>query len=201
MKIKLIVFSTLFFFISCWAFSQTFMHSLGGTVSVLSAHVKVPSATPGFGYPYSEEYNLALVQYATTYFPRINFETGGNSSFSIGVPLAIGLGSASDVRGANSGVFFSYDLPAVADLNIGYKSSVENERSFGYFFGGGFGYNHVGIALSSGSEKITSYGPLVHAGTKFKMGRSGSLFTGLYYKFGLESQKYKTFGIQILSDL
>ena len=142
-----------------------------------------------------------MEELAATYFPRINFETGDNASFSVGVPIALGAGIASDANNENSGVYFSYDFSAMADYNIGEGSTETTEKRFGYFFGGGFGYGHVNFALSSDLEKINSYGPLIHAGARFKIGNMGGITTGLYYKFGLEPMKFTTFGIQVLADL
>lgn len=176
------------------------MQSAGGTVSVLSAHVKIPGANPLWGSPYAEEYNFAMVQTGATYFPRLNFLETQNSSLSIGMPISLGFGSASNTSDDSKGVFFSYDLPVIADYNIGLRSTSENEKNFGFFFGAGFGYNHVGLALSSGSEKISSYGPLAHTGARFNMNRT-ALTLGFFYKMGMETQKYKTFGFQVLADL
>lgn len=189
------------FFLPATVHAQKFKHSVGGTVFVIGAKgTRNVTTTLGFSHP--EQYNFIMESVGVTYFPRINFETGANASFSIGIPLSIGAGVASDFNNENTGIYFAYDVPVIADYNLGRGSTAETEKKFGYFLGAGFGYGYVNIALDAASQKVNSYGPLVHGGTRFQMGgRGGGLTIGLYYKQGLESWKYKTVGIQVLSDL
>ena len=188
-------------------YSQTFMHSVGGTISVLGSKGEILT-TDFLGIPYYKSYNFIMEAVALTYFPRLNFETGNKSSFSVGIPLSLGIGAASDINKENSGVYFSYDLPVIADFNIGLGATRENEKRFGYFLGAGFGYGHVSLALTSGSEKINSYGPIGHGGVRFKIGSIDSnrgfgkdIVIGLFYKPRLDKYKFKTFGVQVLTDL
>ncbi len=200
MKTRPLMFLFFLFFLIGKVNAQSIHHSIGGTISVMGS--KGETITPGFlGYSIIKQYNFIMSKYELTYFPKVNFETGGNSSLSVGIPLSLGIGSASDANKENKGVYFSYDLPLIADLNIGMGSTEENEKQFGYFIGVGFGYSHVSLSLISGSEKISSYGPIIHGGFRFKMGNTSNIVIGLFFKPGLESNKYKTGGIQVLTDL
>jgi len=187
----------MFFLLYSDTYSQKIKHSVGGTVIVLGAHVK----TPLRGTVFYREYSFIMEEVALTYFPRINFETGNNTAFSIGIPVAVGAGIASDANNDNSGVYFSYDVSAIADYNIGKGATETTEKRFGYFLGAGFSYGYVNLALTTDLNKISSYGPLIHAGARFGIGSSHGITTGLYYKFGLESMKFTTVGIQVLADL
>ena len=182
------------------AYSQIFKHSVGATILVIGSKGQI-AQKDFLGMSYLKSYNFIMEAVEVTYFPRLNFELGYNSSFSIGAPISIGIGAASDINKENSGVYFSYSLPVMADLNLGLGAVEETEKRFGYFLGGGFGYGYVNLELTSGSSKISSYGPLAHGGVRFKIGNTGSITTGLFYKQGLETLKYKTFGIQVLADL
>ncbi len=48
---------------------------------------------------------------------------------SVGFPVGIGVGIVSNSLAGDVGVSFAYDLPAVADYNIGFKSTSENEKN------------------------------------------------------------------------
>lgn len=203
-KLLILSFGQLLIFVGM-VHAQTFEHAVGATISVVGSKGEVTYNVPMTG-PYKKKYNFIMEKYELTYFPRVNFELGTNSSFSAGLPLSFGGGMAKDVVYDKAGFYFSYDIPILADINFGLGATEESERSFGYFLGGGFGYNHIGFSLIEGLDKINSYGPIAHGGFRIKSGNGPGWFGkgvtfGLTYKYGLESYHYKTGGIQILIDL
>lgn len=179
------------------ASAQQLMHSFGLTLSVLQGTLQEGAGS-------SESF--AVEQNNLTYFPRFNFVENENSSISVGAPIGIGIGITTNTYGNDAGVLFSYDLPLVVDYNIGCKSTMENDRNFGGYFGVGFGYNKVTISESSYSDfNGSSYGPLFRAG--FRFGSSSEswnghgLTAGAYYKIGIDKNKLYTIGFNVLYDL
>jgi hypothetical protein len=172
------------------------MHSFGLTLSVLQGTLHQGLSSETFGV---EENNF-------TWFPRYNFIESENSSVSIGAPVGVGIGLVTNTIGNDAGILFSYDLPVAIDYNIGCKSTKENDRTFGGYFGAGFGYNKVIITGSSYSDfNGSSYGPLFRAG--FRLGSANeswnghAITAGVFYKMGLEKDKLHTIGFNVLMDL
>lgn len=177
--------------------AQQLMHSFGLSISVLQGTLHQDAVN------YE---SFAVEQNNLTYFPRFNFVENENSSISVGAPIGVGIGIATNTYGGDAGVIFSYDLPLVIDYNIGCKSTMENDRNFGGYFGVGFGYNKVNISESSYSNfDGTSYGPLFRAGFRFGSSREGwnghGLSAGAYYKIGIDKGKLTTIGFNVLYDL
>lgn len=171
------------------------MHSVGGTISVLSGTVTTPGETSSF----------SMMQTNITYFPRYNFIENENSSVSVGAPIGAGIGIASNMYGDDAGVSFAFDLPLVVDYNLGFKSTSEISNYFGGYFGVGFGYYHVSITGSQYSNfDGSTYGPLVRGGVRIGSANESwgdhGLTIGLFYKKGLEETKFNTFGFNVLYD-
>ena len=193
---KLLIIICIFFFSINRVTAQKLMHSFGLTLSVLQGTLH-----QGLGYE-----TFGVEQNNVTWFPRYNFIEGENSSVSIGAPVGVGIGLATNTIGNDAGILFSYDLPVVLDYNIGCKSTVDNDRTFGGYFGAGFGYNKVIISGSSYSDfNGSSYGPLIRAGFRFgstnESWNGHALTAGVYYKVGLEKDKLHTIGFNVLMDL
>jgi hypothetical protein len=177
--------------------AQQLMHSFGLTISVLQGTLQQGAGnSESFGV---EQNNL-------TYFPRYNFVENENSSISVGAPIGIGIGLVTNTYGNDVGVLFSYDLPLVIDYNIGCKSTKDNDKNFGGYFGVGFGYNKVNISGSSYSDfDGSSYGPLFRAGFRFGSSNESwnghGITAGAYYKIGIDQSKLYTIGFNVLYDL
>ena len=184
--------TVLFFLVCCLAgnrlSAQSFMHGYGATISVLSAP------------------DITLSQTNVCYFPRYNFVENENSSVSIGMPVGIGIGISSNTYGNDAGVAFAFDVPAVIDYNIGCKSTPDNDRNFGGYFGAGFGYYKVFISQSAYSDFTgATYGPMARAGVRFSSSNESwkghGVTVGMFYKKGLEKLKFTTIGFNVLVDL
>jgi hypothetical protein len=174
--------------------SQEFMQSAGASVSIMHSHGSFDGVTE----------SLDFVLTDLTYFPRINLVSDNHSSISLGLPVSVGVGFASDYTSNGKGVYWAFDLPLVADYNLGSKSTSANQEKFGGYFGAGFGYTYTNWTFSgSSTPHANSYGPLIRGG--FRFGFPGSeisegLTVGLFYKLGLEKEKYKTYGFTVLVD-
>jgi len=174
-----------------------FMHSFGGSVDVMWAKIG----------PEGYQDNVTFVFKDLNYFPRYNIVENGNSSISLGAPLGLGFGSVSNFSNGTSSLYFAVDAPLVADYNFGWKSTTDNNSRVGGYVGGGFGYRYTSFSYSDayygdGGFHANSYGPLIRGGVRLGMGGSDmGLTLGLFYKVGLEKEKYKTIGINVLVDL
>ncbi|MEP7372684.1 MAG: hypothetical protein ABI675_04795 [Chitinophagaceae bacterium] len=184
------------FFVIADINTQRFMQGYGATISVLTGKVRTSGST----------YNYALQQTTLTYFPRYNFIENENSSVSIGAPVGIGIGIATNTYGDDAGIAFAYDLPVVLDYNIGCKSTIDNEQTFGGYLGLGFGYYKVSISNSQYSDfKGATYGPIFRGGVRIGSAKESwkghGLTIGVYYKKGLEKDKLTTIGFNVLLDV
>ncbi len=179
--------------ISHMAISQSFMHSVGATISVLDG-----KSTDG------NDNSVSLMQTNLSYFLRYNFVEYDNASLSLGFPVGVGIGIAKNLYD-DYGVSFAYDIPAVLDYNIGYKSTPDNDSRVGGYIGAGFGYYGVTVSKSSYSDfSARSYGPLIRAGFRFSTPRDREngrgVTIGVFYKKGLETEKFNTYGCNIYYD-
>lgn len=184
--------------IAVMSHGQRLMHAVGGDVSIINKSSELVN-----GYRTN---SLTLTQTNACYFPRYNFIENENSSVSVGMPLSIGVGITRSTYGDDAGVSFAYNIPLVVDYNFGCKSTSETESNFGGYVGAGFGYNHFSVSGSEYSNLSgSSYGPIARAGIRFGSqinSFNGQAITlGLYYKPGLGTDKWKTYGVHVLLDL
>ncbi len=176
--------------------AQSLMHSFGATMTLLTGQQ---------ADSYSSS-RLTMTQTYLSYFPRYNFVEGGNSSISIGAPVGLGVGLATNTYGGDIGVAFSYDLPLVIDYNIGFKSSYENDGTFGGYLAAGFAYNYVSVSASKYSDfKTTTYGPIFRGGVRIgsvqeSWGGHG-ITIGVFYKKDLQENPFDSFGMNVYYDL
>jgi hypothetical protein len=189
---RTILILVLCYFITEKNFAQSFMHGIGANVSVINAKINTQN----------DKYTFTMMVTHFSYFPRLNISESENRSFSVGFPLGAGIGILNNGQGNGSGIAWGVDLPVAADYNLGCGSTPENEDRFGGYFGAGFGYLYTGWSDGSGSSKAITYGPLARAGIRFSSSRASWRVTvGIFYKIGLESEKYKTFGFNVISEL
>lgn len=191
---KIILFLCLFLALGVSNSMAQLYHSFGANISILSWNESQSSSN-----------RSTLMQTSFTYFPRLNILERDNSSVSVGVPLSLGIGIASDVYG-DAGVVFAFDIPVVLDYNFGLRSNMDNENNFGGYLGAGFGYNRVSISKSSYSDfNGSSFGPLFRGGVRIGSSNENwgdhGITVGIYYKIGLEKSKMTGFGFNVLYDL
>jgi hypothetical protein len=173
---------------------QEFMQSAGVAFSIMNTQISNQY----------EKYSSTLEFANLTYFPRYIFIESKNTSFSGGIPIGVGLGFASSGAGGSDGVYWGIDLPAVFDYNIGRRSTSNNDSKFGTYFGAGFGYAFTNWSDGSSAQHVNSYGPLIRSGIRFGVGDEQhpdwALSIGISFKYGLEAQNYKTYGISVMID-
>jgi hypothetical protein len=191
---KRTVVALLAIFIFATSEAQSFMHGVG-TGTLLST-AKDANFT-AFG--------------TLLYNPRFSFAETESSSFSIGIPLTLGLAGSytyDNYAGVQNNSRFMVNAPLIFDFNMGAGSSKESEDRFGWFAGGGFGLN-VGSFYTDeiydpetgnytgGQKTHTSFGPAVNGGVRFAVGQgTHNIEVLLSYMKGLNDLKPNTIGIQ-----
>lgn len=130
--------------------AQNFLHSAGANISVVFAQIETP---------YLKESFTMQVNHIS-WFPRYTVMEGENFSLSVGSPLGAGVNLLTDNSGGG-GVSWGFDVPLVADYNMGCMSTPDNESGFGGYLGAGFGYMYTSYKLNtSETDNVTTYGPM-----------------------------------------
>lgn len=174
------------------SFSQSFMQGIGANISIVTADINNDY----------EQYQFAMTMAHFTYYPRWSFAEYDNSSFTIGFPIAAGIGFVKDAFGDGGGITWGADAPVALDYNIGLQSTPDNEQNFGGYIGAGFGYMYTGLNMGDGASHFSTYGPVARGGIRFSSGQGRwNTTVGIFFKPGLETAKYKTFGFNVLIDL
>lgn len=172
--------------------AQSLMHGIGANMSVVFAKIETPFV--------KETFTMQVTH--LSYFPRYTLTEAENTSISVGSPLGAGVNIMSDGYGS-AGLSWGFELPVVLDYNIGCMSYPENEAGFGTYFGAGFSYMYTNYKLyDDENNQVKTYGPVARAGIRFASG-GGRWHTtvGLFYKVGMEAQKFKTLGFNVYMDL
>jgi hypothetical protein len=190
------IFASIAIFICALQGQAQVKHSVGG--GFLYGTGKIPADVEG------EYEKPTILGYGIFYHPRYNLTESDNSAISVGFPITFGIsGSVNSQTGSSLSI--TADLPLTIDYNFGGGASSSSEgEGFGGFVGAGFGYTYSNqstyyeMAGGAGYEhmKGTSYGPLAQAGIRAPIGDK-SYFLRVFYKMGLETQKFKTFGLAI----
>ena len=155
-----------------------FSHSVGASLFLVSANQGISATSWGI-----------------TYYPRYTV----SSSFSVGVPLSLGLaGSYNSQDGASSGSSITVQLPIVADYNYGLGSSEKSDDSkFGFYVGAGLGYFSTTYTDDLGGGSVTATGPYAHSGIRFNI-KDHAYDFGASYHAGLSGDKASIIGIRLL---
>ncbi|WP_290792748.1 hypothetical protein [Flavihumibacter sp. UBA7668] len=193
--ILLVVFLCGFYDIS---FSQSFQHGAGT------------------GYAHQSGNGSDGTEYVTLlYSPRIRFAETDNSSFTIGIPVSLGLAggfSYSSSLGNTSTFQYLIHAPLMINYNSVAGSSKNTSKRFGYFGGAGFGLNYGNFRVveliddQTGfpyydyrSKTRTSFGPSANAGLRFGVGRqTRSIEVLISYMKGLSGDNPHYLGLGAL---
>ncbi|MFT3702604.1 MAG: hypothetical protein QM802_09550 [Agriterribacter sp.] len=181
-------------------FSQSFMHGVG--VGVCITDIPNAGVNPGIAF---------------TYAPRVNFVETEALSVSVGVPVSIGFtGSKSpgtfNVVGSSDTYtsHFMLNAPAIINLNIGAGSTKRNNKRFGFFVGGGFGYHYGGYSQKDDdpddflfttytNKYSSSYGPAGNIGLRFAVGsHQKTIEARLSYMKAISESKMSAYGVTAL---
>ena len=103
---------------------------------------------------------------------------------------------------------FMFNAPLIINLNVGAGSTKENEKRFGFFVGGGFGYHygHFNViktdeygSIYVGDATLTTYGPAANAGFRIAVGsHQKNIETRFNYMKGMNEGKPSIFGMAAL---
>jgi hypothetical protein len=145
-----------------------------------------------------------ILGYGIFVHPRFNVTETESGAVSIGIPATLGFSGTVNSREGGS-MSITADLPVTADYNFGAGSTEDNESGFGGFIGAGFGYTYTnqtydysipGATVGYEQLKGSTYGPLVNAGIRASI-TDKTYFLRVFYKIGLEKEKFKTFGASV----
>jgi hypothetical protein len=176
--------------------AQKIMHSLGAGVNL---DIQKITQTNPFSTPPNKTTTESFFHVSGDYMFRYNVTETENSSVSLGAPIAVGFGSVSDGLTDAAGLFFATDLSLAAFYNSGLKSTKENESNFGYFLGAGASYGHISIYYDKVTTNINTYGPIVYTGIRFPI-KNQIASVGLFFRYGVDKTKIKTFGLKLMRD-
>lgn len=177
------------------AYSQSFTHGVGSSLFL--------------DKPKDQDMGVSA---GLTYAPRFNFLERDEMSLSIGVPMTVGfsgsIGGGSVSSGDRDPLSLMLDAPLILNLNLGCGSSLESERGFGFFVGGGFGYHYGAVNDSRKDEYGISYndkkkgstmGPAGNVGVRFSVGAEAqSAEVKLGYMKGMNDSKLQIYSLTLL---
>ncbi len=135
----------------------TFTQSIGFKYFIGSEKIKtVNTDDSGFIYSITENnYN----PYSVLFSPRINvLQFEEHSTLSVGTHAAIGIVTYTE---ATRNINLVIDFPIVAEYNFGVTSNPDNESSFGFYLGGGYGLHKSAVF-----DKLLT-GPIAAGGIRF----------------------------------
>lgn len=180
-----------------FGFSQSFMHGAGVGVFIADA-------------PNTDVTAAGVL----TYSPRVNFVEAEALSVSIGIPLSIGFSGSYNYNynsyygsAESNTIRFMFNAPAIVNLNVGAGSTKDNEKRFGFFVGGGFGYHYGtytkeyidGDYISYGEGYTGSFGPAGNVGLRFAVGsHQKNIEARLSYMKAISESKTAVYGIAAL---
>lgn len=162
------------------------------------------------------EYSVKLRQFGIVYGARVNILAWSFGSVSIGSPIMLGFSTTSNYRSVDfngtkrdtivglRGTRLAFELPLLADLNIGLYSAAEDlrKKKFGIYVGAGYVYSYTKLRTSVGNVIFDGFDPCVRAG--IRMGESwerrfsiGFSMRGNFSNNGSP----RTYGIQLLKEL
>jgi hypothetical protein len=175
--------------------AQKMMHSVGASANLNTQKVTIPSR-----YLIPERKIIQTVFYTSgDYFFRYNIKESDINSVCIGVPIAFGFGTANDPNNDEAGLFLGANISMGVFYNNGLKSTRNNENKFGYFVGGGISYGYIGLYYDKKTNNITTYGPMIYSGIRLPVLKQ-VLSIGLFFRYGLETEKLKTYGLKLMRD-
>jgi hypothetical protein len=156
-------------------------------------------------------YHLQLRQFGLVYTLRAELFQWKGGSVSIASPMMLGVGftgnyNSTDVNSSGtklkegiSGSYLAFELPVVADLNIGMHSAADEKGSFGFYLGAGYAYSYTKLHTSVGKVPFDGFDPLVRVG--IRMGRNWETRWGLAFSIRGARNSTRMYGLQLLKEL
>jgi hypothetical protein len=206
--------------ISIQASSQKLSHSIGLEYvfpgdGIRTSRIVLPSY-------WSEYASTKLTRVSITYFPRYTMIGKKEFSFSMGMPITLGIGfpvsTTSFQPSYSSSVAFpetgktkprlAAEIPVIADINIGKGASVKSKSDMGAFIGGGYAFNYASFYLPGGLYHTGALLPYAHGG--IRIGSKKMFSFGVTYRPGTHREREgyigtedraASWGIMVLRDL
>jgi len=157
-------------------------------------------------------YTMRVKQIGIVYSIRKDLIKWKWGSVSIGSPMMLGVsftnryrsidfdGTKRDTIQGKKGGHLAFEIPIVADLNIGlHSASDESRRSLGIYVGGGYQYSYTKIFTSVGKVPFDSFDPVLRAG--IRMGQVWETRWSLGFNIRGVSGGNRTYSIHWLKEL
>lgn len=157
-------------------------------------------------------YTMRVKQIGIVYSIRKDLLTWRWGSISIGSPMMLGLsftnryrsidfnGTKRDTIEGKKGAHLAFEIPIVADLNIGlHSASDDSRRSLGLYVGGGYQYSFTKVYTSVGKIPFDSFDPVLRAG--IRMGKAWQTRWSLGFNMRGVSTGHRTYSIHWLKEL
>lgn len=157
-------------------------------------------------------YTMRVKQIGIVYSIRKDLISWRGGSVSIGSPVMLGIsftnryrsidfdGTKNDTIQGKKGGHLAFEIPLVADFNIGlHSASDDSRRSLGLYVGGGYQYSYTKVYTSVGKVPFDSFDPVFRAG--LRMGKSWETRWSLGFNMRGVSGGNRTYSIHWLKEL
>ena len=157
-------------------------------------------------------YTMRVQQFGFVYTIRKDLIQWRGGSVSIGSPMMLGFsftnhyksydfnGTKTDTVLGKKGGYLAFEIPVVADLNIGlHSASDESKNSFGIYVGGGYQYSYTKILTSVGKIPLAGFDAVLRAG--LRMGKAWENRWSLGFNMRGVSTSNRTYSIHWLKEL
>lgn len=198
--------------ISAGAFAQNSGVDQGFGLSVSVADVNGTRRVSSTSATIDADYSVRVKQFGIVYAIRKDFIRWRGGSISIGSPLMLGFSSTNRYRSIDfdgtkrdtitgiKGTQLAFEIPVVADLNIGLHSAAdESRRSLGLYIGVGYQYSYTKIRTSVGKVPYDKFDPVFRAG--IRMGAVWETRWSIGFNVRGASNTNRTYGIHLLKEL
>jgi len=158
------------------------------------------------------QYSMRVKQIGIVYSIRKDLIKWRWGSVSIGSPMMLGVsftnryrsfdfdGTKRDTIQGKKGAHLAFEIPIVADLNIGlHSASDDTKKPLGIYVGGGYQYSYTKIYTSVGKVPFDSFDPVLRAG--IRMGKAWETRWSLGFNIRGVSNGNRTYSIHWLKEL
>jgi hypothetical protein len=198
MKMKQILFSAFFIFLTLGVFGQDEERK----ADELILRPTWSFASGGMVYFYKQDFGSVSSSSINTLGVlglRYNFKyLGKNTALSVGSYPGVGLAFLSGFNGSNN-TYFSFDLPILLELHTGSAAhpNMPEQKPVGLFLGAGMGINFISKQFFANNPRSGfSYGPTGSGGLKFQFGQRAIIFRGSFlYNFNPDLANLKAIGV------
>ncbi len=161
----------------------------------------------------SSDYQLRLLQFGIVYYPRIDVIQWKQGSISVGAPAFVGISGSGKYRSTDfdgtktttvegvRGISFAFDVPVVADLNIGLRSAAQEKGRFGFYAGAGYGYSYTKIHTSLGKRNFDGFDPVLRGGIRMGREWQSRCTLGVTVRGSGQNHSIRTYALHFLKDI